>query len=102
MQTDQLVAYITYLGMVSAISERLVQFGKAVLGTPRPRVAQACYIMEGFAFSAMVASVLTPPSFPLIANAPIFASAILATAGSGIWHDLLSIVTQYKYNQRTP
>jgi hypothetical protein len=38
----------------------------------------------------------------LIANAPIFASAILATAGSGIWHDLLSIVTQYKYNQRTP
>lgn len=97
MQTDQLVAYITYLCMVAAISERLVQFGKAVLGSPRPRVAQASYIVESFTFSAIAASILPPPSFPLIANAPIFASAILATAGAGVWHDVLSIVTQYKY-----
>lgn len=99
---ETLIQVLTYLALISAAAERVTDIVKNAIGekfTVKPVHCQllAAIVGGGIAY-------VSPPEIPLI-NTTMLSSTVLpfviglaVSGGSGLWHDLLSVLGKFKEN----
>lgn len=100
---EYLLQVLTYLAVISVAAERSVEILKKSFLEKlikKPVVYQA--ISAFFGFSLCLAS---PPDLKFLHLDKYIISIIVGLAvsgGSGMWHDILSVITQFKENIKQP
>lgn len=109
MTTDQLIHLMQYLFIISMCAERITEFFKSVLNmeylTNHPRTLlrlyQGCAFIFGALLSLLLPMVDTGPILTLQPSSMSLLIGLLASGGSGLWHDILGLLTGYKKSGTT-
>jgi hypothetical protein len=98
---EHLLQVLTYLTVVSVAAERSVEIlKKGILEKliKKPVVYQVASAFFGFGLC-----LASPPDLKFLQLNEYIVSAIVGLAvsgGSGMWHDILSVITQFKENTK--
>jgi hypothetical protein len=99
MTLDTLIALLTYIVLVSGTTERAVQVLKSIpftkLATASASTVQAVAVGVGCILAYFTSS---PELVKVVGNqnAAIIMTGFLSSAGAGAWHDMLSILQNFK------
>jgi hypothetical protein len=99
MTLDTLVALLSYIVLVSATVERVVQFLKSLeftkLSSAGATTIQSVAVVVGIVLGYFTSS---KELVTIVGNqyAALVMTGFLASAGSGVWHDLLVILQNFK------
>lgn len=105
---NQLTEVLIYLGMIAAMSERLMEMLKSTIDLANKIENERWrrVIVHAVTFSASaVAAAIYPPSDVAVLKSiqyhvSIVVVGLLGSTGSGVWHDLLGTVTALKEKQK--
>lgn len=97
IQLEAVVTLLGYVGVVSVAAERAVEMMKPLVTkyVSEERKKLAYYVLAAASGAALHA--MSGQTFPYFAN-PVSASVVvglLASGGSGVWHDLLGILRNF-------
>lgn len=107
MIMDSIGDLLIYLGVVSLVAERITASAKA-LGDFKNSIANEklrAMAVHAIAFgTSLAAAVMTPPpEIAILSQLPEYTLypliALLASAGSNVWHDALSTLAAFKQKQ---
>ena len=106
MDLTNLINLVLYMFLVSAIAEKLTETFKQGLGlTADSRWKKVLIHGTSMVFAGFGAFIVPPQGIFMLEKLPewaaILAVGILGSSGSGIWHDMLGIVNQYKESKKS-
>lgn len=99
---DNLIEFLTYMLVISALSEKVTQFFKTTFS----RINKTAVITTISIITSGLFAYAIPPEgfafFTKIGEIPtVIVIALLGSSGSGLWHDLLGIIANYKDSKKT-
>lgn len=105
MDLSNLINLLLYVFLISAIAEKLTETLKQGLNlNGDSRWKMTLIHIASVAFAGLGAFIVPPQGIFMLEKLPewaaIIAVGILGSSGSGIWHDMIGLVNQYKTNQK--
>ena len=106
MDLTNLTNLVLYMFLISAIAEKLTETFKQGVGlSVDSRWKQILIHCVSIGFAGLGAFIVPPQGIFMLEKIPewsaIIAVSILGSSGSGIWHDMLGIVNQYKKSKKS-
>lgn len=106
MDVSNLTNLILYMFLISAIAEKLTETVKQTFNlTSDTRWKMTLIHIFSVTFAGLGAYIVPPDGIFMLEKLPqwaaITAVGILGSSGSGIWHDLIGMINQYKQNQKS-
>ena len=105
MDLSNLTNLLLYMFLISAIAEKLTETFKQGLNlNGDSRWKMTLIHVASVAFAGLGAFIVPPQGIFMLEKLPewgaIITVGILGSSGSGIWHDMIGLVNQYKTNQK--
>ena len=106
MDLSNLINLLMYMFLISALAEKLTETFKHGLGlTEDSRWKKVIIHLASLAFAGVGAFLVPPTGIFMMEKLPEWAAitviSILGSSGSGVWHDMIGIVSQFKSTKQS-